>query len=113
MDAETVVLQIPPLTWLGLTQQARGLAFAGTAGKIAASTPQEIRPPILVEEHLIGSSVPLRFVYQQAPIAIDELREVIAHLFKPGTPAASQDLSPVVTAPQYADRDRTGHRRAA
>ena len=74
-------LCVQPLIWLAPKDRARGEAFATGAEDLF----DEPHPPSSpqVEDDLIGTSEPLRFVYYRRPMGIDTLRDVIARVFTP------------------------------
>lgn len=72
-------LCVQPLTWLAPRDRARGESFAAGAEELFA----EQHPPSSphVEDDLIGTREPLRFVYYRRAMGIDTLRDVIARVF--------------------------------
>ena len=78
-DGDRASLCVQPLTWLAPKDRARGEAFASGAEDLF----DEQHPPSSphVEDDLIGTREPLRFVYYQRAMGIDTLRETIARVF--------------------------------
>ncbi len=56
---------------------------------IASGTSPESLPRLLVEDSLVGTAEPLRFVYQTRPLTIDVLRNVMSGLYAPAEPDQS------------------------
>jgi hypothetical protein len=83
-------LFIPPLTWLRPADRGRGEAFVGQAGMIASGTSRDALPRVLVEDSLVGTAQPLRFVYQTSPLTIDVLRTTTTWLYAPARPDRSR-----------------------
>ena len=78
-DGERATLCVQPLSWLAPKDRARGVAFASGAANLL-NEPQPPSSPH-VEDDLIGSREPLRFVFYPRPMGIDTLRDVIARVF--------------------------------
>ncbi|HYN71182.1 MAG TPA: hypothetical protein VES60_01680 [Nakamurella sp.] len=78
-DGARASLCVQPLTWLAPKDRARGEAFASGAEDLF----DEPHPPSSphVEDDLIGTREPLRFVYYRRALGIDTLRDVIARVF--------------------------------
>jgi len=75
---------IPPFTWLGPADRARGETFLSRANEIVGNVLQQsLRPHHLLEEDLLGTAVPLRFVYREQAFTISELRSLIRRLYWP------------------------------
>jgi hypothetical protein len=83
-------LLIPPLTWLRPPERGRGEAFVGQASMIASGTSRDSLPRLLVEDSLVGTAKPLRFVFQTRPLAIDVLRNTMSWLYEPARPERRQ-----------------------
>ncbi len=90
-DDDRASLCIPPLTWLGPKDRARGEAFGSGAEGLFDGQNTPSAP--CVEDDLIGTREPLRFVYDRRPLGIDTLRDVIARVFTPQH-SAPQGLCP-------------------
>jgi hypothetical protein len=78
-DADRASLCVQPLTWLTAKDRARGEAFAAGAEELFAESHLPAAPH--VEDDLIGTREPLRFVYYRRSLGIDTLREVITRVF--------------------------------
>jgi len=78
-DGDRASLSVQPLTWLAPKDRARGEAFASVAGDLFDETHPPSSPH--VEDELIGTREPLRFVYYRRAMGIDTLRDVIARVF--------------------------------
>lgn len=76
-------LFIPPLNWLRSADRGRGEAFVGQAGMIASGNSRDSLPRLLVEDSLVGTAEPLRFVYQTRTLTIDVLRNALSWLYAP------------------------------
>ena len=50
---------------------------------IVSGTSPESLPRLLVEDSLVGTAEPLRFVYQTRPLTIDVLRNAMSCLYAP------------------------------
>ena len=77
--ADRASLRVQPLSWLAPKDRARGEAFASGADELFDDQHPPSSPH--VENHLIGTREPLRFVYYRRAMGIDTLRDVIARLF--------------------------------
>ena len=78
-NADRASLRVQPLAWLASRDRARGEAFASGVEELF----DEQHPPSSphVEDDLIGTREPLRFVYHRRAMGIDTLRDVIARVF--------------------------------
>jgi hypothetical protein len=85
-DCGTVDLAVPLFTWLSPADRARGEAFAVHVRSMARRLPVTARPPLLVEGSLVGTGIPLRFVFESRAMTIDLIRQVIAHLYTTRNP---------------------------
>jgi hypothetical protein len=82
-------LFIPPLNWLRPAERGRGEAFVGQSSMIVSGTSHDSLPRLLVEDSLVGTAQPLRFVYQTRPLTIDVLRNTMSRLYTPAPPGRS------------------------
>ena len=89
-DDDRASLCVQPLTWLAPKDRARGEAFASGAEDLFDEQHSPSSPH--VEDDLIGTREPLRFVYYRRPLGIDTLRDVIARVF---TPQQSAQVLPI------------------
>ena len=78
-DGDRASLCVQPLTWLAPKDRARGEAFASGAEDLFDEQHPQSSPH--VEDDLIGTREPLRFVYYRRAMGIDTLRDVIARVF--------------------------------
>ena len=93
-DCGTVELAVPLFTWLSPADRARGDAFAVHVQSMARRLPATARPPLLVEGSLVGTGVPLRFVFESRAMTIDLIRQVIAHLYTARNPTTMHPWAP-------------------
>lgn len=76
----TMIVQ--PLNWLDPITRDRGLAFLEDVRTTAPSITGADDP--FVEDDLVGSQEPLRFVGHRGPLGLDQLRRTMDHLFRSG-----------------------------
>ncbi|WP_395728637.1 hypothetical protein [Nakamurella sp.] len=78
------LLSVRPFTWLPAEHRSRGSDFLAQAGAIDSGVhPGLPGPVVVVEEDLIGTSCPVRFLFSRRPLGLGEFREVIARLYRP------------------------------
>lgn len=82
-DQEPFKARLQPLSWLNPAHRSRGLAFAAECRRLTTKTARCFLPPLLVEDELIGTGEPLRFVYRTGsiPIANHLFFDAIAGIF--------------------------------
>ena len=78
-NGDRASLHVQPLTWLPSRDRARGESFAAGAEELFDDQHPPTSPH--VEEDLIGTREPLRFVYYRRAMGLDTLRDVIARVF--------------------------------
>src|SRR5664279_5168193 len=88
-DDEKRTLFIPPLIWLSATDRARGEAFSARAKQFADEKLTHASTPLFIEQDLIGTREPLRFVYRLGAISIGELSDTIKQMYHSGSPVAA------------------------
>jgi len=83
-DTGTCTLLVPPLAWLSGSDRIRGEVFLSGAPDISDKSSRSGMSQVLVEADLIGTRMPLRFVYSTTPMTFSGLCELIHRLFGPG-----------------------------
>jgi len=89
LDEEKRTLFIPPLIWLSAADRARGEAFSVRAQQFADEKLAHVSSPLFIEQDLIGTREPLRFVYRAGAISIGELSDVINQMYRSESPVAA------------------------
>lgn len=79
---------IPPFTWLSPGSRRRGEAFVSRVSTVEGRPAGQLRTHQFVEEELIGTGEPLRFVYSERALYVSELRQLIRKLYDQPVPAA-------------------------
>jgi hypothetical protein len=85
-------ISVPAFNWLRSAERARGEAFQVRAQMKIQTGPDQQRQVIVLEEPLLGSQEPVRFLYSRKPLEVDLLRGVIARLQAPTLRWARNDL---------------------
>jgi hypothetical protein len=83
VDQDVSTLFIPPLNWLSAEHSARGAAFSARVRQVIDRSPRAASSSAIVEDHLIGTQEPLRFIFRQGATTISELRAIFDRLYKP------------------------------
>jgi hypothetical protein len=107
LDPAVCSLSIPPLTWLRPPDRRRGEAFVIRSEMIASATTPDRQLPSLVEDSLIGTPEPLRFVYQTGSLTIDALRSTISSLYADALPDLTRPVATPWRAPRYVRQARS------
>lgn len=85
-DSTTCLLSIPPFTWLAERHRRRGEEFVDNAAQHTSPSLGRAVPDLLVEDSLIGTREPVRFIFGTAPLTFGVLRAAIDRLYRSSTP---------------------------
>jgi len=88
-DTGRLLLEVHHLSWLPVaTDRVRGMAFRAEAMRATEQYSGSGSPPIMLEDDLLKSTEPLRFLYRRGNINITDLRTNISCLYGLGASVA-------------------------
>ena len=106
------LLAIPPFTWLAEKHRRRGEEFTANSKQFGTPSPGGALPDLLVEDSLIGTHEPVRFIYALAPLSFGVLRAAIDRLYR--IDVATHEVTELaVTHPDHSPAEIPAERRRA
>ena len=112
-DSTEYHLAIPPFTWLTEKHRRRGEEFTTNSGHIGTPPTGGALPDLLVEDSLIGTHEPVRFIHALAPLSFGVLRAAIDRLYRIDVPATHEVTELGVAHPNPCPVEIPAERRRA